>query len=660
VNPANWTLPLRGRCIAALFAYLPVADVHANDCTWQGHHSFPHLVTEIIVTIASIESGVDGLWKPVTVGEVPVVDTGWDCDSGVDLFEFPGGNPLQTNKATIGDAMPGVVAIQPLSAIFLDELTISGSSGVVIADAALLTFRGSALANQGKIEIGALSDLLDSARRFTGTTSLTGGGMVTLVPGTNPNIDGTGMLINQDNLINGVGNISVDLNNQSLVFAQDPGLLILSNVTRNSGSLKALGSGTLRLQGTTIDNSGGTISAVTGGRVELQDVTIQDGTLSTDNAGIIETIAPSVLDGIGLTISGTLLSTSITTLKGSITNSGNYRVANDHSTTLIGTLTNTGSLTLDATAPAGQFGPRTELFLDGDVLLNGGGSVALSDFDSNRIASRIGQFNTLTNEDNVISGSGELGDNVTGIVNRGEIRSEGAVALIIDPRDALGFSNETSGVLTAIDDGGIVIGAGNFSNAGDVLFASGSSLARVGDYVQTSGETIVDGLLDVSGVIDIQGGLFGGGGTIMGDVVNGGAINPGNSPGILHLFDDYQQTGGGILIIEIGGTPSSGAFDQLLIDGDATLAGTLDVRLVDGFLPTVGELFPFLTAASITGGFDDAIVMDGANFALEITGGNAVLQITSAVPLPAGLWLMLAGAMPVFVMRRRLKPATIH
>ena len=193
-------------------------------------------------------------------------------------------------------------------------------------------------------------------------------------------------------------------------------------------------------------------------------------------------------------------------------------------------------------------------------------------------------------------------------------------------------------------------GAGNFSNAGDVLFASGSSLARVGDYVQTSGETIVDGLLDVSGVIDIQGDLFGGG-TIMGNVVNGGAINPGNSPGILHLFDDYQQTGGGILIIEIGGTPSSGAFDQLLIDGDATLAGTLDVRLVDGFLPTVGELFPFLTAASITGGFDDAIVMDGANF---------VLQITSAVPLPAGLWLMLAGAMPVFVMRRRLKPATIH
>mgnify|MGYP001026515017 CR=1 FL=1 len=182
----------------------------------------------------------------------------------------------------------------------------------------------------------------------------------------------------------------------------------------------------------------------------------------------------------------------------------------------------------------------------------------------------------------------------------------------------------------------------------------------MGDYVQTSGETIVDGLLDVSGVIDIQGGLFGGGGTIMGNVVNGGAINPGNSPGILHLFDDYQQTGGGILIIEIGGTPSSGAFDQLLIDGDATLAGTLDVRLVDGFLPTVGELFPFLTAASITGGFDDAIVMGGANFALEITGGNAVLQITSAVPLPAGLWLMLAGAMPVFVMRRRLKPATIH
>ncbi|MCC7410951.1 MAG: hypothetical protein IT495_04885, partial [Gammaproteobacteria bacterium] len=356
---------------------LACGNARANDCTWQGHE-LPNLVAELIVAIASGASGVDGLWKPVTVGEAAVIDTGWDCDSGIDLFEFPGANPLETNSATLGDDEPGIVAIQPLSAIFLDQLSISGSSGVVIADGALLAFRGAQLHNAGKIEIGALSDLLESTLRFTGNTQLSGGGTVTLIPGTHPDIDGGGTLVNQDNLIKGVGEISVELHNEASVFAQDAGMLVLSQLSRNSGTLKALGSGTLRLQGSVIDNAGGTISAVTGGTVQMLGVTVLGGTLATDDAGIIEVIAPSVLDG-GPTIAGTLSSKSVTTLMGPITNSGEIRIP-------LG-----GSVLIDNTG--------------GGVMLSGGGRVMLA---GGTMANVFGQapFGRLTNQDNTLEGYG--------------------------------------------------------------------------------------------------------------------------------------------------------------------------------------------------------------------------------------------------------------
>ncbi|MBI3450386.1 MAG: LEPR-XLL domain-containing protein, partial [Acidobacteria bacterium] len=67
---------------------------------------------------------------------------------------------------------------------------------------------------------------------------------------------------------------------------------------------------------------------------------------------------------------------------------------------------------------------------------------------------------------------------------------------------------------------------------------------------------------------------------------------------------------GGILEVEIGGkTPGPGAtdplagFDQINVTGSATLSGTLKIVLVDGFLPTAGDTFDFLTFGTVTGAF---------------------------------------------------------
>jgi len=53
---------------------------------------------------------------------------------------------------------------------------------------------------------------------------------------------------------------------------------------------------------------------------------------------------------------------------------------------------------------------------------------------------------------------------------------------------------------------------------------------------------------------------------------------------------------------DIGGT-AAGQFDQLNVTGKATLAGTLNITLVDGFTPILGRTWSILTYGSEAGDF---------------------------------------------------------
>jgi hypothetical protein len=50
--------------------------------------------------------------------------------------------------------------------------------------------------------------------------------------------------------------------------------------------------------------------------------------------------------------------------------------------------------------------------------------------------------------------------------------------------------------------------------------------------------------------------------------------------------------------MEIGGLTPGTEFDRLTISGSATLAGTLDLLLINGFDPGIGNTFQILTFAS--------------------------------------------------------------
>ena len=83
-----------------------------------------------------------------------------------------------------------------------------------------------------------------------------------------------------------------------------------------------------------------------------------------------------------------------------------------------------------------------------------------------------------------------------------------------------------------------------------------------------------------------QGGSLGGTGTVFGNVSNAGQVNPGNALGILTIQGNYTQTAPGSLAIQLGSQ-----YSQLEGDGGIALGGPLQVSLVNGFTPHLGDTF---------------------------------------------------------------------
>jgi hypothetical protein len=123
------------------------------------------------------------------------------------------------------------------------------------------------------------------------------------------------------------------------------------------------------------------------------------------------------------------------------------------------------------------------------------------------------------------------------------------------------------------------------------------------DYVAIIGDSFTNlpgGIFAGVGTVDVQG--------IPGGLSSEGFLRPGASPGTLQLIGDYAQTAGGTLEIELGGAPASGSFDVLSVSGTATLAGAINVTTIDAYVPAIGDSFEILTAAAVSGVFDDEVL----------------------------------------------------
>ena len=155
---------------------------------------------------------------------------------------------------------------------------------------------------------------------------------------------------------------------------------------------------------------------------------------------------------------------------------------------LSGTIVNTGTIALNST------GDETDLqLIEHGVTLEGGGKILLSDSDAN-IISGTSSGVTLNNEDNTISGAGQLGNGELTLTNAGTIDATGTHALTIDTGSNL-VTN--SGVLEASGSGGMMVASG-IVNSG-VLWANGATLTVQG-AVSGNGTATIDGI----GTLDFE------------------------------------------------------------------------------------------------------------------------------------------------------------
>lgn len=144
-----------------------------------------------------------------------------------------------------------------------------------------------------------------------------------------------------------------------------------------------------------------------------------------------------------------------------------------------------------------------------------------------------------------------------------------------------------------------VIGA--ITNVGEIYVQAGQLEAT--GFVQSSGTTMLaGGSLKSTAPLVFNGGQLLGGGTIDGSVANNAArIAPGGDK-VLVVTGNYLQGSGATLAMTLVGSASSGIYDQLIVQGTATLGGTLEVKVSKPW-PTVNDRFLLMTATNMQGAF---------------------------------------------------------
>jgi hypothetical protein len=120
---------------------------------------------------------------------------------------------------------------------------------------------------------------------------------------------------------------------------------------------------------------------------------------------------------------------------------------------------------------------------------------------------------------------------------------------------------------------------------------------------------------------------------VLSDIINNGILSPGNSPGILNVRR-FTQGRRGILLIEIGGTTPGRSYDQLNVSETATLDGSLEISLWNGFMPGIGDSFQILTYDAVIGGFEDyrGLEISDSLRIVPIQDEAGLILITSQVP----------------------------
>jgi hypothetical protein len=197
-----------------------------------------------------------------------------------------------------------------------------------------------------------------------------------------------------------------------------------------------------------------------------------------------------------------------------------------------------------------------------------------------------------------------------------------------------GLFNLSGGLLSVANEFVGNSGTGTFMQTGGshnvgTLYVGYNSGSK-GTYVITNGSLTVTNSLTVN-----SNSLFTGTGVINGLVNNNGSISPGYPLGTLTVNGNYSQTAAGALNIVIGGMAVGTQYSQLTVTGAASLNGSLNISVSNGFAPNAGNQFTILKFASGSGTFsitNGLYISNGLAFFPVYSTTNLVLVVSNVPP----------------------------
>ncbi|MBY0522717.1 MAG: hypothetical protein K2R98_04940, partial [Gemmataceae bacterium] len=244
---------------------------------------------------------------------------------------------------------------------------------------------------------------------------------------------------------------------------------------------------------------------------------------------------------------------------------------------------------------------------------NNGGVVAL--------VSLIGNPVNFKGKYNQTAGSTRIEGSLFGVTGTFKVTGGTVAALNGSTIEVQGTLANDGGSLT-FDDSMVDVTGDFEQTAGDVAF-SNSVVEVSGTLFDDGGTVTMDGsTLTASGGIKVDvGAVLAGSGVIHGDLLNAGLVYVGgmDQAGSLLVDGAFIQQSSGQLSIEIGGEAAGGQYDVLSVTGSADIAGTLNINLIDGFMPELNYPFQIISAGSVSCGFEAVNGLDlggGATFIL--------------------------------------------
>ena len=323
------------------------------------------------------------------------------------------------------------------------------------------------------------------------------------------------------------------------------GTTTLTNVAAATGNIASSG-GILVLQG----NVGSTtFEAASGSTLRLEGSTINLGP-----SGLIRSLSGSTVEYAGVNVSG-----------GFFRGPGVHRIVSNPSTSQFTGVTvyNSVDLVQEGTATFINFTNAGRLTNSAALTLDGGTNASSGNITINSTisATDFGSDGVLT-----INSGGKLEQSFANLVagggSRTTVNAGGTIDLLVGSQLDL--------------NGGLLVNNGTINGSVNVNY--GSLAKGTGTY----------------GVVNVN---------------TGGVYSPGNSPGIstaaaVTLDSTAAGTNGSpVLAIELAGSSPGTQYDQLHVTGQLSLSGTLQVSLINGFVPVAGQTFDILDWGTRSGTF---------------------------------------------------------